>query len=190
MGLRRSSLVTIHCPDTATFRRVLQFNDGFLGRVAGVSDADALERFSRCPGAFHCVVDPEDAPDGGARPLYGYFILLPLTSECVSSIRAGTITSSRQIRNQDLACSGSLGGIYLSVVCAAGPFARSAVIAGGIKAIADLYHVRGARHLFVRAATGEGAHMLTRLTGQEFHADGVIHEVDLSAYDEILRSRI
>ncbi len=187
----RRRLLTIRCPDAATFRLVVRFNDGFLGRTAGISDAEALERFQSCPDAYHCVVDGRDAQKGEKPvPIHGYFVLLPLTMDCVGRLRAGSISSSQQIRTRDLARAGTAAGAYLSVVCANGPFARVAVIEGCIDAVAELYRTTGMQYLFGRAATEEGARILTRVIGQVFKADRIIREVDLSAYDGILRSRV
>ena len=186
----RRNFVTICCPDAATLQHVLRFDDGVLGRIAGISDTDALERFHSCPDAFHCVVEESDANSAGeGKAVHGFFILLPLTSGCVDRLRARAITSSRQICALDLATSEAPAGLYLSVVCARGRFARVAVIAGCMDAVGTWYRTKGVQVLFVRAATEEGAHMLTRMTNEVFNADRTIHEVNLSAYDAVLRFR-
>jgi hypothetical protein len=178
----RRELVTIRCRDGAMLQELLRFNDGFLLRVAGISDADALERYHACPDAFQCVVDERDA-------IHGYFILLPLRAGCVARLRAGEITSSHEIRICDLASSDALVGLYLSVVCAKGWFARAAIIGACFERVAMLYRRFAVPSFFVRAATEEGAHMLTRLSNETFLADRVIHEVNLAAYDAVLRGQ-
>jgi hypothetical protein len=176
-------LVTIRCRDAAMLQELLRFNDGFLHRIARVSDADAQERFDACPDAFHCVVDERGAT-------HGYFILLPLSASCVAKLRGGEITSSREIRTCDLASHDAPAGLYLSVVCANGWFARTAIIGACLDRVAMLYRTAAVQSFFVRAATKEGAHMLTRLSQETFHADGVIHEVNLATCDAALRGNV
>jgi hypothetical protein len=184
----RRILVTTRCPDAATLQRILSFNDGFFRRVAGVSDAAAFDRFHSCPDAFHCVVE-EGVPSStdGVR-IYGFFVLLPLSPRGVDRLRGRVIASSRQLREQDLATFDTIAGLYLSVVCADGRFARAAAITGCIDTVARLYRTTGVRTLFVRAATKEGAQMLTRLTNEVFEADRTVHEVNLAPFDAVLRS--
>lgn len=175
--------VTIRCRDAAMLQELLSFNDGFLQRIARVSEADAQERFDACPEAFHCVIDERGA-------IHGYFILLPLSAGCVARLRAGDITSSREIRTRDLASHDAPSGLYLSVVCANGWFARTAIIGACFDRVAMLYRTTAVQSFFVRAATKEGAHMLTHLSNETFHADGVIHEVNLSTCDAAFHGQV
>ena len=173
------------CRDEATLEDILRFDNRFLARVAQMTDEEVLRRFRQCPTAFYCILELL----GGRTHLRGYFVILPLTGECAAAIRRGDITAGKQIRPTDLVrLNQTSEAAYLSVVCAVGARARSALIASGIQVVRSLYRNRGTRYLFARAATGAGAHMLTRLTGQRFAPDGIIHEIDVSSYSAITSS--
>src|SRR5689334_19293097 len=176
------NLVCSPCADDAMLEEVLRFEDRFLARAASITDDEVRRRFRRCPTAFHCILNTaNDTPE-----LCGYFILLPLTSTCAAAIRQGIVTTGRQIGLSDLVPQQEAAeAVYLSVACAVGIRSRAALIGAGIDAIRHLYEHRGTRALFARAATAEGARMLTRLTRERFTADGVIHEIDLSRYETL-----
>jgi hypothetical protein len=167
------------CRDEAVLQDLLGLDHHFLSRVAQMTDDEVTVRFRQCPTAFHCVHEVS----GGGTHLRGYFIILPLTAACAAAIRRGDVTAGRQIHPSDLVQSDqTIESVYLSVVCAVGARARSALIASAIEVIRSLHSDRGTRYLFARAATAAGAHMLTRLTQHRFALDKAIHEIDVSHY--------
>ncbi|MCU1245876.1 MAG: hypothetical protein JWN02_1786 [Acidobacteria bacterium] len=173
-------LELIHCPDEEILGRLFRFYDVFLERAAHISYDTALERFRRCPSAFYCVIRRGAGPD---RELAGYFVLLPLLSQCAEAIARGAIRSGREIEPHHLACGDDLfHAVYLSVVCAVGRRAQSGVIRGVIVTLRRLHFTRGVSRLYVRAATAAGARVLTRLSATPFEADGRIHSIDLGDY--------
>jgi hypothetical protein len=172
----------MQCGDEMMLGRILDLNDGFLLRAAHMTEEAVRLRFRQCPDAFYCLVSRAHGDDRAV----GYFILLPLNRDCCGALRAGSITAGRQIQLSDLAKTGEeIVGVYLSVVCAIGQSAHSAAIFAVITALRDLYSTRNVRYLFVRAATEAGAHMLGRLSGTKFEADGRIHEIDMAQYNLI-----
>jgi hypothetical protein len=165
---------------------ILRFDDRFLGRAAQMTDEEVLLRFRQCPTAFYCILELL----GSRSHLRGYFIILPITGVCAAAIRRDEVTAGKQIRLTDLLRPNQTSeAAYLSVVCADGARARSALIASAIQVVRNLYWSRGTRYLFARAATVAGARMLARLTGQRFAPDGIIHEIDLSRYSTITSSK-
>ncbi len=174
------------CRDDHMLEAILRFDNRFLSRIAEMTDEEVWLRFRQCPTAFYCIV--ELLLDGSTH-LRGYFVLLPLTGVCAAAIRRGEVVAGKQIHPSDLVLSDQTAeAAYLSVVCAIGARARSALIASGIEVVRSLYKNRGTRYLFARAATDAGARMLTRLTGQRFAPDGIIHEIDISRYSTITSS--
>jgi hypothetical protein len=164
---------------------ILRFDNRFLARAAQMTDEEVLLRFRQCSTAFYCILELL----GGSTHLRGYFVILPLTGVCAAAIRRGEVTAGKQIRPTDLVRPDQRSeAAYLSVVCAAGVRARSALVDSAIQVVRHLYRNRGTRYLFARAATGEGARMLARLTGQGFMPDGMIHEIDISLYPAITSS--
>jgi hypothetical protein len=167
------------CRDEAVLQDLLSLDQHFLARVAEMTDDEVIVRFRQCPTAFHCVHEVS----GGGTHLRGYFIILPLTAACAVAIRRGDVTAGRQIGISDLVRRDeAIEAVYLSVVCAVGARARSALIASAIQVIRSLHRNRGTRYLFARAATTAGARMLTRLTQHRFAPDKAIHEIDVSHY--------
>jgi hypothetical protein len=123
--------------------------------------------------------------------LVGYFIILPVNSECSAALHEGSIKSGREIQLSDLAVSDEdIAALYLSVVCAIGARAQTAAINGVVATLRELRATRSVRYLFVRAATQAGARMLARFSKTAFKADGVIHAIDMSAYDSSSESVI
>jgi hypothetical protein len=164
---------------------ILRFDNRFLARAAQMTDEEVLLRFRQCSTAFYCILESL----GGGTRLRGYFVILPLTDVCAAAIRRGEINAGKQIRPTDLVRPDQTSeAAYLSVVCAVGARARSALITSAIQVVRSLYRNRGIRYLFARAVTGAGAGMLTRLTGQRFASDGIIHEIDVSRYSTITSS--
>ena len=159
---------------------LLQFNNGFLSSIAGLHPDVVVARFRQCPQSFYCVID-SSVP---AHRLHGYFIVLPINSDAVTAIRAGRIAAGRDIDETHLACgeNAPAAGVYLSVVCAAGPRAQAAAVHGVIDVLRRFHRVNGARFLFARAATVAGARILQRLTNRTFLPDGRIHEIELAEY--------
>jgi hypothetical protein len=164
---------------------ILRFDNRFLARAAKMTDEEVFLRFRQCSTAFYGILELL----GGTTRLRGYFVILPLTSVCAAAIRRGEITTGKQIRPTDLVRPDETSeAAYLSVVCADGARARSALIASAIQVVRSLYRNRGTRYLFARAVTCAGARMLTRLTAQTFSADGIIHEIDVSRYSAVTSS--
>jgi hypothetical protein len=186
-SLSLRTLETVQCADEVMLGRVLDLNDGFLLRAANMTEDAVRMRFDRCPTAFRCLVTRGEA---GADCLAGYFILLPLNEGCCEALGAGMIKTGRDIQPLDLAAAGErIAGVYLSVVCAIGHAAQAAAIFGVIEALRDLYSSKDVRVLYARAATKAGAHMLARLSGTEFEADGRIHAIEMSQYPLITSPR-
>ena len=166
------------CPDEEALARLFRFSDQFLARVAKIDEERVLARFRQCPTAFRCIFCE--------GKLAGYFILLPLNDSGLKRIRSGAITAGRQIQLRELAGAGEpTAGLYLSAVCASGARAQHAAIHGVVAALRDSYSRENVRYFFVRAETEAGAHMLERISGTPFRADGRIHAFDLSEYDLI-----
>jgi hypothetical protein len=173
-------LELIQCPDEEMLGRLFQFYDVFLERAAHISYDIALERFRRCPSAFHCLVRRGTEPEG---ELTGYFILLPLLEPCADAIAHGIIRSGREIEPKHLAGDDDrVDAVYLSVVCAVGRRAQSAVIRAVVVTLRRLHTTRGVSRLYVRAATAAGARVLARLSATPFEADGRIHSINLGDY--------
>jgi hypothetical protein len=170
------------CSDERMFRDVMNLYDCFLSTATHMTDAELTERYRRCPEAFICIVKN----DAGETALRGYFALLPLNEAGAHAIQSGSVSSGREITSEYLASGGSpVRAVYLSVVCALNARARAAAIHGIVEKLRAWFHEYDVRHLFVRAATPSGAQMLQRLTGTPFSPDGLIHDVDLSAYGRI-----
>jgi hypothetical protein len=161
--------------------QVLALNDRFLSRTTEMTEDALRARFRRCPDAFHCVL--RAAADGELQ-LVGYFIVLPVNGDCCAALRAGTIKSGREIQLFDLTVpQEDVAAVYLSVVCAIGARAQTAAINGVVATLRELRATRNVRYLFVRAATAAGAQMLERFSRKSFKPDGVIHAIDMEAYD-------
>jgi len=175
---KRDDFHVVTCPDEDTLQEILHFNGDFLTAASSMTEEAVVSRFRRCHSAFQCIVH-----DSALR---GFFILLPVTSECVDEIRAGRIQTGRQISLEHIVTSmNRVEGVYLSVVCARGPRAQAATVAAVIARLRDFCRSHHLRYIFVRATTGPGARSLQRLTGMDFAADGRIHEIDLTRYPAI-----
>lgn len=164
---------------------ILRFDNNFIGRFGQMTEEEVSLRFRHCPTTFYCILE---SVVGGTN-LCGYFVILPLTVMCAAAVRRGEVTVGKQISTTDLVQPDeTCESAYLSVVCAVGARARSALIASVIQVVRNLYTNRGTRYLFARAVTAAGARVLTRLTGQRFVPDGIIHEIDVSRYSVITAS--
>jgi hypothetical protein len=177
----RQTARVIACPDEVMLRRVVELRNRFLPTATHMDEAEIAARYRRNAKAFTCILWDD--------VLAGYFILLPLNDGGAAAIRGGKISSGREIVSAYVARSeDEARAVYLSVVCAVTARARATVIIAITRELQRWYHEAGVRHLFVRAGSVMGARMLRRLTGKAVEADGVIHEIDLSAY-EVITSR-
>jgi hypothetical protein len=175
-----NELELIQCRDEEMLGRLFRFYGLFLERAAHITYAIAVARFRRCPSSFQCLVRRGTEPQ---EDLAGYFVLLPLLGGCVEAIDGGVIRSGREIELEHLASGDDpFAAVYLSVVCAVGRRAQSAVIRDVIATLRRLHASRGISRLYVRAATAAGARILTRLSATPFEADGRIHAIDLGDY--------
>jgi hypothetical protein len=175
-----AQFVAMPCPDEHMAHQIYALRHCFYAKATDMPEDALLLRYRHCPQAFHVVM--KVSADSRAASFEGYYVLVPITDECVEAIARGHIQAGRHLRETDVVLDpkARVHAAYVSVVCGNGPRAQLATVNALVAEIDKLRRYRGLRFVFVRPTTSEGAYALRRYAGREFISDGKIQRVDLT----------
>lgn len=137
---------------------IVRLGEELVGN-AHIPNETLMERFSKNQNIITCLHE-------ATHPTYliGYFILYPLTNECIEGIESLDIVNGRDIRLDHIANDIlQSSGLYIGMIGGRGGFANGYVVKELMRSINSISNTHGIDRLYARGVTANGKKILNRL---------------------------